>query len=177
MSYDYISTFDDYKAAQKLYLRSRPKARIRLLGWMYGLPVATAVLVFILWRGSRGSDWSGFSILTWLTVVCFFLTVQVVVLRPWNLRRCYKRLRKVSGLTDSTTIRFEFDDNGVVSGIAGRSEGRFFWSGIQDFVENDKIALLFIGSKRFLYIPKRAMADEQWTQLRSLAAEKISPPA
>src|ERR1700722_13957525 len=124
MSYDYISTFEDYKAAQKLYLRSRPKARIRLLGWMYGLPVVTAMLVFILWHSSLASDSSGFGALAWLTAACFFMTVQIVVLRPWNVRRCYKKLRKTSGLTDSTTIRFEFDDNGVVSGIPGRSEGR-----------------------------------------------------
>jgi hypothetical protein len=172
MSCDYISTFEDYKKAQKLYLRYRNNARMRLLAWMYGLPIATVCLALLTWHLSSTSSTSGFSLLGWLTLCCFGATVQVVVLRPWNLRRCYNKMRRIAGMNEQTPTRFDFDDNGVISGVPNRSEVRFFWNAIQDFAEDEHVALLFISKKRFLFIPKRVMAAEQWDQLRSLITIK-----
>jgi hypothetical protein len=173
MECEYITTFADYKAAQKLYLRHRPSARRRFLGWMYGLPIITLLLVVATWHESGLENSEGFGLAAWLTFCAAMATLFVVVLRPWNLRRCFRKMRKASGLTGDTPTRFTFDANGVVSAVPNRSEGRFFWTAIEDFAEDSSIALLFIGKKRFLFVPKRAMNEPEWEALRQTVRAKL----
>jgi len=63
----------------------------------------------------------------------------------------------------------------VISAIPNRSEGRFFWSAIQDYAEDDKIALLFIQKKKFLFIPKHALPDAAWRELKANITNFGSP--
>jgi hypothetical protein len=176
VAFEYISSFEDYRAAQKLYLRHRKDARVRLLAWMIGVPIFT-VVCFSLGLWERSSANPGFYIMTMgLAGAGLAMTISAVVLRPWNLRRSYRKSRKASGLEVENKIAFSFDEEGVTSTVIGRSEGRFFWNAINDYVEDDAIALIFIGKKRFLYIPKRALDEEDWQDLRT-AIRDLAPGA
>ncbi len=172
ISSEYITTFADYKAAQTLFLKYRRDARTRYYFWMFGLPIATVLGLLSMWHESKLNDNASFGLAAWLTFCAAVGTVSIVILRPWNLRRCFKKLRNASGLTETTTSVFSFDESVVISAIKGRSEGRFYWTAIQGFAEDSAIALLFISKKRFLFIPKRAMTDQQWESLRQLVSEK-----
>jgi uncharacterized membrane protein YhiD involved in acid resistance len=169
---DYTTTFEDYRAAQALYLRSRRWPGLRYKLWMYGLPTAAIVLTSCaLWELYRGqpSSVAGFG---GAAVYAIIMTIVVVFLRPWNLKRLYKKQRKTAGVEALNAVRFSFDESLVRSGYPGRSEGQFSWDAIGDYAEDKEIFLIFISKKMFLYIPKRAMADEQWNELRDMLQAK-----
>ena len=168
MTVEYITSFEDFSAAQALYLRSRKRAGLRFKLWMYGLP--TLALLFTagaLWDIYTGQSRTGgaFSVLAAYTLL---LTILVVVLRPWNLKRVYKKQRKTWGTDSFDEAIFGFDETAVRSGYSGKREGQFNWDSIVDYAEDPKVFLLFISKKAFLYIPKRAMNEEQWQSLREL---------
>ena len=139
---------------------------------MYGLPFTTVLLALAAWRESKLNDAAGLNLALWLTFCAAGATFAVVILRPFNLRRCYRKMRNASGIAPNGSVRFSFDESGVTSSVVGRSEGRFYWNAIQDFAEDDRLALLFIGKKHFLYIPKRAMNEEGWKSLRAMVQVK-----
>ena len=173
MECEYITTFADYKAAQKLYFRHRPSARRRFLGWMYGLPIITLLLLVETCHEAGLENSEGVALAAWLTFCAGMATLFFVVLRPWNLRRCFRKMCKALGLTGDTPTRFTFDADGVVSAIPNRSEGRFFWAAIEDFAEDSSVVLLFIAKKRFLFVPKRAMNEPEWEALRQMVRAKL----
>jgi hypothetical protein len=83
VAFEYISSFEDYRAAQKLYLRHRKDARVRLLAWMIGVPIFT-VVCFSLGLWERSSANPGFYIMTMgLAGAGLAMTISAVVLRPW----------------------------------------------------------------------------------------------
>jgi hypothetical protein len=174
----YISTFDDFKAAQALHLKHNIGARSRYWGWMIGLPAFTLLLALATWHESTLPSTSGFGLAAWLTFCSAVATIRVVLLRPWNLRRCFRKARKLSGLNTDVPTKITFDHDGITSGIPGRSEGRFFWTAFHGFAEDSRLVLLYISPKRFLFIPKRAMDEEHWQALRQAAqARGLQPHA
>lgn len=76
-----------------------------------------------------------------------------------------------NGRGDNDPIEFEITDEELISRIPGTSEGRFRRNGIHKFVENEKVALLYVAKLRFLILPKRALNDEQWLSLRQWLAK------
>ena len=172
MTIEYISTFEDYKAGQALYLRSRRRAALRYKLWMYGLPTLSILLTAgAVWNiyTRQARDGGVYGVLAAYSIL---LTIVVVLLRPWNLKRLYKKQRKLNGVENLSTVMFAFDDTLVRSGYPGRSEGQFTWESIVDYAEDETVFLLFISQKMFLYIPKRAMSGEQWQEFREMLQAK-----
>ena len=166
MGHEYVMSFEDFRNAQNLYFRHRRAAGIRLRLWLYGLPALAVALVIadVYLRRSRDPD--AYDPLLGAVVFFVILSVWVIGSRRWQLRRCFKRILP-PGQAKEALVQFDFDDQGVVSSIPGRSEGRFFWAGILDYVEDDEMALLFVRKKNFLFVPKRAMDDPAWERLRA----------
>jgi hypothetical protein len=71
-----------------------------------------------------------------------------------------------------THVTLEFNTEQFIITFPGKSEGRYFWSAIQDFAEDGKIALVFIQKKRFIFIPKHALPETAWFELRSLISNR-----
>jgi hypothetical protein len=166
MTVEYTTSFEDYKAAQTLYLRARrwPGFRFKLL--MYGLPALSVLFIAgAIWNICKHNARSG-GVFSGLAAYAVILTVVVVVLRPMNLRRLYRKRRKIAGVEKLDTVFFGFDEEFIRSGYPGRSEGQFRWDAVVEYAEDHKIFLIFISKKMFIYVPKRAMADDQWQSLR-----------
>jgi hypothetical protein len=172
----YISVFDDYKAAQRLHLKHSPGARARFLGWMIGLPTFTVVFAIATWHESSSATNSGFALAAWLTFCSAVGTFFVVFLRPWNIRRCFRKMRSQSGLGIEVPITVAFDEDAVTYSVPGRQEGRFFWAALQGFAEDSQIALIYIAPKRFLFFPKRALEEKEWDAVREVARNKGLQP-
>ena len=172
MDHEYIFDYKDFRNAQKLYLRHRKRAGATLRFWLYGLPTMTIVFLAIDIYAFKAGQNSAAGLFGWLTACALWMTLMIVVRRPWNLRRLYKKMLP-PGTKDAVSAFFSFGEDGVISGITGRSEGRFFWKAILDYAEDDQIALLFIHQKRFLFIPKWAMDDSEWVRLRDYAGSHI----
>ena len=177
MRYDYVLRFDDYQDSQKLYLRHRRSAAIFYYCYVWVLPIvgllACAMFIATIYgfHPELRSPFAGFA------AAGLWLALFIPVMQFFGRRRCWKRMVPVGmkGKAKSVEIpaSFEFNEEQVISAIPGKSEGRFFWPVILDFIEDDKIALLFVHKKRFLFIPKRAMPTEVWDELRKVSATKM----
>jgi hypothetical protein len=60
----------------------------------------------------------------------------------------------------------EFDDSTVRFIVPDGTEVSYPWGSFTDFVENDRVAVLFVEHAGFHTVPKRAMDEDGWTQFR-----------
>jgi hypothetical protein len=99
-----------------------------------------------------------------------WLAFFIPAMRIYGIRKCWKRLlpesAKKSVRTD-ISVALEMTPEQIISILPGRSEGRFFWSVIVDYAEDGRLALVYIKKKQFLFIPRRAMDEVGWAELRS----------
>lgn len=166
MVYQYELTFSDYIAAQKLHIRCNARVRFWFFVWQRIMPVvalsAAAVLLWdVVFRHFQLSPAVGGALgaLVWLGL-------YPIVLRPYQLRRAFRQLRSDS--TQSVhAVELELTDRELISRIPGRSEGRYKPGAILNFIEDELVALLYVREKMFLFIPKRALPNEGWAELRS----------
>jgi hypothetical protein len=163
MRYFYTATYADFRAAQRTYIRSSTARRVRFHLLTWGLLVlGTLVLALMLslhlentplmplYAGLGGGLLGG--------------GIATCLLRPWRMRRAYEAFNgKVS---EARSVYFEVQAETLLSGIVDRSEGRFQRAAICNFVEDETTALLFFSKKRFLYIPKTALPQEGWNDLK-----------
>ena len=170
MVYEYVLTFQDYRNAQRLYLRHRKMAAIYFYFWIWVLPISgllVGILFAIAMLSGRTEGMAAYAGLAaggvWLA--CFIPTMQW-----YGRRKIWKQLIPPEIETRSAktaiSVSLEFNESQLISTIPGRSEGRFFWPAILDFAENDQVAILFIHKKQFLFVPKRALPEFAWADLR-----------
>jgi hypothetical protein len=171
MPYPYSLTYRDFIHAQRLYLRHRLWSRIGFHFWVHVVPVLALLMgAWCIYAAATHQVYLLRSLLpaaAWLV----FMSLWMPIMRIINLRRRYKRMIP-PGEKGDVPVSFDFNEEGVSSTIPGRSEGRFYWSVIVDYVEDQKMALLFVHKKLFLYVPKRAMDEQAWASLRALITEK-----
>jgi len=178
MRYDYKLTYKDFLDAQRLFRKQRWKSALSYYVFIWGLPVL-GFLAAVPWLaqllGAQAQwvyAWGGFAALG------LWCAIAIPLMRIYTIRRCWKRLLPDSAKKSiRSEIRVELEMNGeqLISALPGRSEGRFLWSGLIDYAEDEELALVFIKKKMFLFIPRRAMDDAGWNQLRSHFAQPRIP--
>ena len=165
---EYAIELADYKAAQRLYLKHRPWSMVLyvLLQWVLpGVAVCFVAWSFWLWVTLQ---FHTLAIVGGVTAGLLWMSIVFLVSRWWSLRRGYRNICP-KGIARRT--RLTVDEQLVISGIPGESEGRFYWKAIHDYAENEELALLFVRKKLFLMVPRRALDEAQWAQLRTLVRE------
>ena len=160
MKYTYISTFSLYKDAMRTYIRSSARRRFWFHFQMWGMLMLGLISAIIaLLSGTRVS--------TVLLPLCAGLVaggIVAPVLRPWNLRRCYKVW---CGESKGRLVYIAIEDGELRNGIEGQSEGRFQRTAICDIAEDQAILLLFLNKKKFLYLPKALLPVEALSEVRA----------
>jgi len=178
LRYEYALSYKDYLDAQRLFRKHRWKAAVSYYGFIWVLPILGA-LAAVPWIAQLlGVDadwvyrWRGFAGLG------LWFAIAIPLIRIYSLRRCWRRLLPDSikkSMRSEIPVELEINDEQLISILPGRSEGRFFWSALVDFAEDERLALVFIKRRMFLFIPRRAMDDAGWIQLRShFANSRIS---
>ena len=90
--------------------------------------------------------------------------------RPYAMRRLYKQMN--NGRPEGTLSELELSEGTLILRLPGISEARFLPAAICYYVEDEKVALLYVARKRFLPIPKRAMDEAGWQALREWIASR-----
>jgi len=165
MVYSYDLTFQDYLSAQKLCVRRNLRARIIFFIWYRIMPILGIAAVGLFVRDTVFHHFSYRPALGGALAGIAWIGLYPIICRPFMLRKLFKQLRP--DVKGDHPIELEINGDDLISRIPGRSEGRFKQAAISEFVENDKIALLFITKKKFLFIPKTAMDDSGWSELRT----------
>jgi hypothetical protein len=165
MNCTYTTNYGDFKNAQRLHMTATPKLKVLFWISLRILPVVGLIVLLLLVGHALPMKNSLVVIVacglvgagTWGFIMAF--------LRPLLLRRLYKQMK--NGRSDDAELGLEIADGQLISRIPGLSEGRFFPAAVLRFVENDKVALLYVAKKRFLIIPKSAMNETEWSELRA----------
>lgn len=169
MRVDFTISLDDYKAAMVLHSRQSPSTRIKHLA-LFWLPtmIGTFVGLLIMHFGFHLQYMSAFpwlSVLFWAAFVCVAAPIQYAsyTRRVFN-KRIPERVR--ANWTD-------VNDLGVASAIVGTEEGVFLWKDIAGFAQNEKITLLYLDKKRFLFFPTSTLNQSQRSELKDLVARHL----
>jgi hypothetical protein len=165
MNCTYTTNYDDFKDAQRLHMGATP--RLNVLFWISLRILPVVGLIALLLLVSHALPMKNSLV---LIVACGLVGAGtwgfiMAILRPFSFRRLYKQMK--NGRPDDAELGLEIVDGQLISRIPGLSEGRFFPAAILRFVENDKVALLYVAKNRFLMIPKPAMNETEWSELRA----------
>lgn len=159
----YRITYREWLAGVRLARRRNVMWLLRYLAsWLIPLLFAY-IAVAGLWEAAHGAaKWSDVGN---GALVCAAVVAGLVGWRVWRMRRIFSRsvaARHPEG------IALAFNDEYFVSGLPGRSEGRFLWPAIYDFAENGQVALVYTSPKAFIVIPRHAMPVESWAIFKEL---------
>ena len=168
--YQYVLQKQDFINAQQLYLRHNRGAALSYYFWIWLVPILGVVIFLITVTAYFLQNNVLFHQLVPMAGAGIWLAIFIPLMRWLNIRKLWKA--SVETIDGGKPVSLQFDDEQIVSAIPGKSEGRFYWNAILDFAENDQIAMLFIRKKHFLYIPKNALPEEAWAQIRALAPRK-----
>jgi hypothetical protein len=167
MKIEYTLTLADYKRALALHNRQKLFGRGNSFFMLRIVPAfALFVIAFWLVEAALGKDsLAQNQPVTWISVIFF---AALPLLWEWSVRRHFKQLFPTS--VTSRKVSFSADDELIVSAIPDRSEGRFQWSAVDHFAQDEKITLIYVGKKRFLFLPTPAFSPEQRAELNDLIA-------
>lgn len=171
MKISYRLTLQDYIAAIRLY-RNQKLSRRFIFGLIYlGLPICAGfgLITLILVRKQGTAALRSDFIFTETLLV--FIAIALPLARIPDVRKGFRRTFPDPGKLPTTTSAF--DEECLRSEISGVSEGIFRWNAIVDFAQDDKITLLYIAKKKFLFFPTSIMSAEQRSELNDLINRKV----
>jgi len=159
-------SFSDYKAALKLHSRLSLLRRINRIALFVSSLIIYSIFGYVVIKSAVNHEFaSRISAGTWIT----FLSLSCLpLLHSWALRRQFRNIFPPS--PTSRIAYFEFCDDLVISGIPGVSEGRYHWSSIVQFAQNEEITLVYVKKSRFLFVPTHAFSASQRIELDELIA-------
>jgi hypothetical protein len=169
MRYSYVLRYQDYKNAQALYRKHRLTASLTYYVWIWILPVVGLAVALPLLLGLFGYSPEWASTLAPFSAMGIWFAVFIPVMRFYSVRKCWKRLLPENvpkSVKSEISVELEMTEEQIISILPGTSEGRFYWSSILDFAEDDRIALVFVKKKVFIFIPRSALPAQGWDELR-----------
>ena len=159
-------TFDDYKNAQFLHLKSSTWLRINRFFAMIGNPIIGILLILLsVWLASLRISTP---LMLFESAIGLYLVLYPLVFRR-RLRRCYVRTRVGSG---ECTLNFSDE---LIAAEQAHAKSQIQWGAVSKFSEDTKSFLIYLAPAKFFYIPKRFCSDIQLTQLREMVARNITP--
>lgn len=172
MRYTYLSSFENFKLAQRCYRRSSARRQFAYMVYTIILPLICAVssILIILHASQVDTEWNAAPFAGFLLL---FAILQPL-LRARTMRRAYKAW---SAEHEGKLVFIEIDKETLISGHEGRSEGRFLRPAICNVAEDDNILLLFVNKKKFLYLPKKLLPPAAIEEVRAWLALPGAPPS
>jgi hypothetical protein len=171
MKLTYTLTLADYIAAIRLH-RAQSFARRFIFAILYlGLPIlAVAGLVSIVVLKEIGKtnlrpDY------VFAELVLLLLSIGLPIARIPDVRICFRRI--FANSKEIPTITMVIDEECVRSEIPGVSEGKFFWNAIVDFAQNEKVTLLYVRKRAFLFFPTPILSPDQRAELNALVTRHV----
>jgi hypothetical protein len=166
MTFEYVLTYRDYIDAQKLYIRHRRMAAVKYYLWIWVVPIFGLCATIPFLHGLITHSTSEFmGAYAGVAAGGAWFVLFIPLMRWYSLRRCWKAM--IPRERRGKPVMLEFTDDMVISAIPGQSEGRFFWTAIQDFAQDERITLIYVRKKNFLFVPTQAVPPEHWTTVRS----------
>jgi len=162
MRFEFTVTLKDYKAALKLHRRRKFSRRV--FPWIWPSLFLICVSAFI-WA-SLNKNLTVATQAIALGAGALTATLALPISRFISTHRCYERMFPPTRTSRKSTI--EIDDQKIIEENPGAEEIRLPWSGVLDFVQNEKVTMIYINSDRFFLFPTAALSPEQHAVLNDL---------
>jgi hypothetical protein len=174
MRFEYSLTLEDFMAAHELNSRQSLGSKIR-----YSFAKWGSVFIFIFMALLIGAYWDYSHELRrqildreWWLVGVLALAFLLIV-SPSRYSRLMEKRFNVRFPAEHRRNWIDISDLEVSSAIVGTEAGRFPWSLIVRFAQDEKITLVYLTKNRFLYFPTSVMNQFQRTELNELVARNM----
>ncbi len=172
MHCEYTVTYKDFKESIKAY---RQISKAALIAYCFRnllfSTLAFVEVVFCLYAYfTHDQEFiSGWAFITGVTVV---VAILLPIIHSLQLRRMFK-LR--TSLVDGK-VSLDFDEKAVRFTVPNRAEVSYPWTSFTAYREGPRTATLFIGKAAFHTIPKCAMDESGWSELRRCVIAHTDKP-
>ena len=170
MRCEYIFTYRDFNESMKIYRHVSKRAAIGYLLYVWVLPLLALCMGLGCLIAYVRQDAALFGAMFWSSCVGFAVAWGLPVRHRLAMRRAFDQR---NALAKNKPMFFEYDDAGTRFVVPNGTEITYPWSSFTNYKENDQVAVLFIQEAAFHTIPKRAMNEDGWIQLRSLIDQHV----
>jgi hypothetical protein len=164
MKFTYSITLADLQNAQELHWHRTPLRRVvyYLIYWLIPVLLSALVIVFL---NHFGLFFAHFSLMN--SFLLGFVIAAMIATLGFSRQKSklYRKRFNKNFPPDKRTAWCVIDDDGVTSAIIGTDEEKRSWEDFVHFSQNDKIALLYLSEKKFMFIPANALSVDQRTEL------------
>jgi hypothetical protein len=169
MKIEYTLTLADYDAALQLHRRQN---LTRQVSWIFMYRVLPTVGFLILaWALIAGLALkSGFTQNPPVTLFFPFIFLLLPLINRNLVRQQFKQTFPPA----ARSLFLEMGDEGVICNNPGVSESKFSWNAIVAFVQNEKVAMLYIAKGRFLFFPTAVLSQGQHAELNELVVRHVT---
>lgn len=167
MKLEYTLTLRDFKEALKLHRHQRFARSV--VPWIGPILLLVSLTCFIVFSVKKDLEFSAqaLAVLAGALVV----TIGTPIARFISLRKSYNRLFPAN--REDRRSFLEIDDEGILRKLSGVSELKVHWSGVFDFVQNEKITMLYTNRDCFLLFPTQVMSSTQRAELNELIGRHL----
>ena len=164
MKFAYSITLADLQNAQWLHWHQTPgrRAKYYSIHWLIPVLFGSSGITFLSHMGVFFPRLSavhafarGFVISAAVTTLGFFRKQS----------KMYRKLFDKNFPPGKRTTWCVVDDDGIVSAMQATDEEKRTWKEFVHFVQNEKIMLLYLSEKNFMFIPTSSLSVEQRTEL------------
>lgn len=165
MRCEYIVTYQDFLQSMKAYRKISKGAATGYYFYVWVLPATGLAISMVCLLAYVRQDKELYDSLFWIACIGLGVALGLPARYRIALRRAFKQR---NALAQNKSIFCEFDDTSVRFVIPEGTEVAYPWGSFTNYFENDQVAVLFIQEAAFHTIPKRAMSEDGWDQLRQL---------
>jgi hypothetical protein len=171
MQVSYELTLAEFESALKLHARQKLSRRIYVFTFRFVIPWATYLFLgFTLYSYVTG----GWGAIEGLVFPDFVLVAILILALSFPRSRIHSVFRSLYPPGAKSRINsMEINDACILTSVEGVGEGKYLWNAVSAFVENEQLALLYVGEERFFTVPLRALTDVQRNELRELVARNL----
>ena len=167
MQLTYTLTLRDFKAAVRLHARQKFSRRVTVVMYVWIAPLVALLLIanYALLPHTRLSHGN----IAMLAILLFCMSLPVMHYR--NIRKQFKQLFPPARTDRSSSI--DIDEERILSGVPGVSEGKIFWQGVCAFAQDEKITMIYVAENKFLFFPTSILSPDQRVELNTLVESKL----
>ena len=167
MKFQFTVSLKDYKAALRLHRRQTFGRR--LFPWIFPGLFLLSLIVFV--AASLKNNPAAASQAIALAAGSLTGILALPILRFLNTRRCYRLMFPPTRTSAMTTI--EIDEHQIVEENPGTEEVRLPCRGVLDFVQDERVTLIYINPSRFFLFPTSALTIGERTELSALVTRHV----
>jgi hypothetical protein len=171
MKHTFVLTLDDYEAALRLHRRQKLSRQCNFYFWYVAVPILTLVAAIASFAAIVSGRHDLLENLVVPDAALLWLTISLPVVRAYKIHKSFERIFLSAQQDEKLSI--DIDNERILSEIPGVGEGKYLWTTIIGFAQDERMTLLYVYKDRFLLFPTAVFSPEQRTELSDIVARNM----